>query len=111
MNKHWKFVIAALSLASTLAADDQPLAPNQMMQTPMDCSNMSPDMQTFAGKLSPGNKMTFCGKMTDGQRSMSMQMANQMDPTGKPTMTPDQAVEKIGQNLGASKGPSGCPVK
>ena len=108
MNKCWTAVVAVLSLISPLAAD---MPPNQMMETPMDCSNLSPDMQAFAGKLSANNKMVFCGKMTDGQRSMSMQMANQTDPNGKPVMTPDQAVEKVGQNLGSSKSPSGCPVK
>lgn len=113
MNKYWRVFVVVLSFASTLSADNPQNGSNQVMQTPMDCSNMSADMQLFAGKLNANNKQVFCGKMTDGQRAMSMQMAGQLDPNGKPVMTPDQAVDKVGQGINSStpRGPSGCPVK
>jgi hypothetical protein len=112
MKKRLALLIAAFGFTSMLSADNLQNGAGQMSTT-MDCTNMSPDMQAFASKLSANNKMVFCGKMTDGQRAMSVQMANQMDPSGKPVMTPDQAVEKVGQgmNAGTPKGPSGCPVK
>lgn len=109
MKRH--IFIVALSLTSIIMADNQ--QNGMMQQMPMDCSNMSPDMQAFAGKLSANNKMMFCGKMNDMQRSTCMQMSNQMDPSGKPMMTPDQAVEKVAKDnyMIGPKGPSGCPVK
>lgn len=105
------FFIAALGLTSIVMADYQ--QNGSMQQAPMDCSNMSADMQAFAGKLNANNKMMFCGKMNDMQRSASMQMSHQMDSSGKPMMTPDQAVQKVAKdnNMIGPKGPSGCPVK
>jgi len=113
MNKGWKFIFAALSFVSILSADNPQGGSNQTMQMSVECSNLPLEMQEFANKLSPSNKIMFCKRMSDGQRAMSMQMALQADSSGKPVMTPDQAVEKVGQNIntGATKSPSGCPVK
>jgi hypothetical protein len=87
-------------------------------QTPMppkgaDCSTLSPAMQQFAQQLTPGNQAVFCGKFTDAQRAQAMQVANQVDPSGKPLMSADQAVQKVAFDTGVAplKTPGGCPVK
>jgi len=59
------------------------------------CQDMSPEMQQFAAKLNMNNKMLFCSKFTDAQRTQAMQMSAQKDSYGKPKMTPDKSVEKI----------------
>lgn len=109
MKKH--FLVAMLSLMSILVADGQ--QNGSMQQAPTDCSNMTPDMQAFAGKLNANNKVMFCGKMSDMQRNACIQMSNQIDAGGKPIMTPDQAVQRVAKdnNMMGPKGPSGCPVK
>ncbi|MBS0615610.1 MAG: hypothetical protein JSR58_03540 [Verrucomicrobia bacterium] len=79
-----------------------------------DCSSMSGDIQAFAAKLSPSNKMMFCGKFNDAQRGSAMQMTGQMDSSGMVMMSPDQAVDKVAKDNNLTtpgKAPAGCPVK
>lgn len=78
-----------------------------------DCSAMSPEMQQFAGQLTPLNRQIFCGKFTDGQRASAMQMAKQSDEKGM-MMTPDMAVSKVAESNGAAlqqKASRGCPSR
>ena len=98
-----KMVIAVGCLISSLCAAGQP----------MDCSNMSQEMQQFASQLNTTNKKMFCGQFTDGQRASAMQMSSVPDTSGM-TMSPDMAVQKVAGASGASpqqKNPTGCPVK
>ena len=108
--KKW-IAIVAVGVVGTLCAATN----DQMMkgQPAMDCSNMSQEMQQFAGQLSGTNKGMFCGKFNDTQRTQAMQMAAQVDPNGKPMMSGDQAVQKVASDSGMApmKSPSGCPVK
>jgi len=79
-----------------------------------DCSNLSMEAKAFSNKLNPTNKMMFCGKFDDMQRSKAMQMTGQMDSSGMVTMSPDQAVEKVASDnnlMAPGKSPAGCPVK
>lgn len=115
MRRVWMVFVIALTLTSVAIADgEQNGTGTPTGQMAADCSSMSTDMQAFAKKLNPNNKMIFCQKMNDGQRSLSMQMSAQADSSGKPVMTPDQAVQKVAKDnnlMAPAKGPSGCPVK
>lgn len=83
-------------------------------QNPMDCSDMSADVQKFASQLNMMNKKMFCGQFNAAQRSTAMQYAAQPDANGAMMMTADQAVQKVAAENNmkpAPKSPTGCPIK
>lgn len=59
------------------------------------CHGLSKDMYEFGSLLNESNQKMFCGKFNDEQRKKAMQMANEKGWSGKPRMSPDQAVEKV----------------
>ncbi len=112
--KKMKIILAALTcmcFMSNASAED--IQNEIAAQKPMDCSNMSMDMQQFAGQLSTSNKKMFCGQFTAAQRSSAMQYASQQDSSGN-MMSANQAVQKVASDnnmMPSSKSPTGCPVK
>lgn len=112
--KKMKIVLAALGclclMGSAIAEDVQ----KEIAANPMDCSNMSMDMQQFAAQLNAMNKRMFCGQFNASQRSTAMQYASQQDSNGNNMMNANQAVQKVAaeNNMTPSqKSPTGCPVK
>jgi len=107
-------LVLASMAAPVFAAEPAPKAALRP-SVPTDCSAAAPEVQTFAGQLSPSNKTMFCGKFNDAQRTQAMQMASQKDASGKSVMTGDQSVEKVAADnnmmMKTGKSPSGCPVK
>jgi len=82
------------------------------MQPAQGCSAMSPEIQRFAGELTPLNRKMFCGQFTDGQRASAMQMVAKPAEEGV-VMTPDMAVSKVAEANGITpqKSMRGCPMK
>jgi hypothetical protein len=113
--KKVKVALAALTFiclnSSVMAEQIREIA---QTTNPMDCSNMGPDMQQFAGQLNATNKKMFCGQFNDSQRASAMQMASQQNSSGAMMMSPDQAVQKVATDnnmMPSAKTPTGCPVK
>ena len=80
---------------------------------PTECSAMSPEIQRFAGELTPLNRKMFCENFTDGQRASAMQMVSEPDESGV-VMTPDLAVQKVAKANRVDpqqKSSRGCPMK
>ena len=109
MRKAALAVLTGMCFMSSAMAQQQEIA----AQNPMDCSNMSMDMQQFAGQLNTMNKKMFCGQFTAAQRATARQYASQQDENGN-MMSADQAVQRVAaeNNMKPSqKSPTGCPVK
>ncbi len=64
------------------------------------CHGLSKDMYEFGALLNESNQKIFCAKFTDEQRKKAMQMSSEKNIFGNPKMTPDQAVEKVGKEIG-----------
>lgn len=92
-----KLFFILLGLASVLCAD---------------CSKLPPEVQQFAGELTPLNRETFCDTFTDGQRASAMQMATAEGEEGIVT-TPDMAVQKVAESNGTQPKTTSknCPMR
>ena len=112
--KKIKLVLAALTGLCLMGSVGAEEAEKEIAaQNPMDCSNMSADMQQFASQLNAMNKKMFCGQFNAAQRSTAMQYASQQDSNGN-LMSADRAVQKVAAEnnmMPSSKSPTGCPVK
>ncbi|HEX4839256.1 MAG TPA: hypothetical protein VFU89_02300 [Rhabdochlamydiaceae bacterium] len=109
--KRLQLALVALCLMSVAFAEDA--VKEIAAPAPMDCSNMSADVQQFSSQLNAMNKKMFCGQFTADQRSTAMQYASQQDANGM-TMTPDRAVQKVGAEnkmTPSARSPTGCPIK
>lgn len=109
--KKVQIIIAALT--SILVANVGATEAEIVAQNPMNCSNLSMEMQQFANQLNAMNNKMFCGQFTDAQRSSAMQYAAKPDGNGN-MMTADQAVQKVAAENNMkpmTKSPTGCPIK
>lgn len=110
--KNVHITLAALTcmLGGSLAATEAEI----VAQNSMNCSNLSMEMQQFAGQLNAMNKKMFCGQFTDAQRLAAMQYAAKPDANGN-MMSSDQAVQKVAtennMQMPGAKSPTGCPIK
>jgi len=107
--KRIQLALVALCLIASVVAEEAEIA----AQAPMDCSNMSADVQQFASQLNAMNKKMFCGQFSADQRSMAMQYASGQDASGM-TMTADRAVQKVAAEnkmTPSARAPTGCPIK
>jgi hypothetical protein len=114
MMKKMKIILAALGCLCLMGSAIAENMQNEIAANPMDCSNMSMDMQQFAAQLNTMNKKMFCGQFNASQRSTAMQYAAQQDSNGNNMMSADQAVQKVAADNNmkpAQKTPTGCPVK
>lgn len=113
MKKHILIAIAALVASSGAAfgATPQPAQPAQ-------CSQMTPEEQTFANQLTdPNNQTIFCSQLTSDQRQMAMQLTGRVDAKGN-KITADQAVQQVvltskgGSSTTPNRKPGGaCPLQ
>lgn len=87
--------IATLAILTIFTSANTAFAQQNQMNMKGMCQDLSPEMQQFASKLNMNNKMLFCSKFNDSQRTQAMQMATQKDSYGKQKMTPNKSVEMI----------------
>lgn len=82
-----------------------PMKPNGQMndQGMGDCSKMSTDEKNFSQQLNASNRRMFCGKFTQRQRQMAMDMAGREDENGN-MMSEDEAVETIARDMNLNNG-------
>ena len=90
--------IIITALISGAEASGPPTPPSEAYHSEKmreQCHAQPKDVYNFGALLNTANQKMFCSKFNDAQRKQAMQMANQKNAFGNPSMTPDEAVEKV----------------